>query len=382
MFGIRPRRVNPDPMPPALPAPPKPVGYSDPLARPVELPNAKPVAPRFAYNPATDAPALSSTPTAGMPAPEADAAIPKFGNRYDEMKWRGGVGGYENSPSADKIAAAEWNHMTRGGKFNPTQPTGKDRLREALMTGLYGLATGAAQTGTISGALGGAAVGAGVGAFSPETARAMTFEPQRQQLMQRQHDQTQMEAEKTHAEALRAGLEGTRAKTKETVQDMQIKEAMSKSEIDARAQKMILDAALNKAQVQNQTSQAGQHDAQANYYGVQAGEHLAKLPGEISKQRADLATEQLKQREIQQRIVESQAKTPWEIARIRAQVESEYAQAANARETTYGKQQLNQGEDMKEEEIADFAAEKGMTVMQAKRLLRGSGILLPRPPQE
>jgi hypothetical protein len=238
---------------------------------------------------------MMAAPAMTMPEPEADAAIPKFGNRYDEMKWRGGVGGYENSPSADKMAAAEWEHMTRGGKFNPKAPTGKDRFREALMAGLYGLATGAAQTGTIGGAAVGAGTAAAVGAISPETARAMTFEPARQQLMQRQHEQNQMQAEQTHGEALRAGLEGTRAKTKETIQEMVIREAMSKADIDAKAQKMILDKALNEAQVGNQNAQSGQHQAQANLYGVQAGQRMAMLPGEIKQQQMSLMLDQAKQ---------------------------------------------------------------------------------------
>lgn len=380
MFGnpSRPRRVTPDPNATvALPAPPNPVGGAGNRPQnPVELPVIAPPKMRYANPMASGSPHLAA-PAMPVPEMEAEAALPTFTNKYDEMKWRGGVD--YGGRGGDPMQRAEWEHMTRGGKMNPTQPTGKDRLREALMVGLYGIAQGAATTGTISGALAGGGTAAAVGAFSPETARAMTFEPQRQQLMQRQREGLDLQGDMTRVEGLKAGLEGTRMKTKETVADMQIKEAMSKADLDARAQKMILDAALNQAQVGNQTSQAGQHDAQAALYGVQAGERIAKLPGEIGKQQMSIALDRAKQAEIRQRIAESQAKTPYEIARIKAQVDSEYAQAENIRERTYGQRQSNQGGDFTEEGIAEFARVNGMSVMQAKRQLRGAGYVLPKP---
>lgn len=370
---------NPDPLgkPVELPAPPKPVGYvtSNFPANPVELPNATTRRPGY-VNPMANAEPMTALPEMTIPE-AADPALPTFSNPYEEMKWRGGID--YGGKGGDPMAAAEWRHMTRNGVFDPKHPTGKDRFREALLTGLYGALQGMAQTGTWQGALGGGAAGAVAGAVSPETGRRMTWEPQRQQMMQRKREDLQLQADETQAEALRAGLEGTRAKTKETVADMEIKKAKSKSDLDAMAQKMILEAALNQAQVENQRSQAGQHDAQANYYGVQAGERIAKLPGALKKQQADILLDQMRQQEIAQRIAESQAKTPWEIQRIKAQVDAEYAAAASARERAYGQRQQNEGGDMTEEEIKEFAEANGMTVPQAKRQLRGAGYLLPRP---
>jgi hypothetical protein len=217
MFGLRnpiiPKPTRPDPFGLPIPEEEKKIKMRAFSGMAVAPESPKPIALPEAKTPSAipGLPASTLTPEKQRDAlleglQGADKPLPTFDNRYDELKWKGGVdyGGKGGNP----MAAAEWEHMTRGGKMDPTKPTGKDRLREALMTGLYGALQGMAQTGDWRGAIGGGAAGAAAGAISPETARAMTFEPQRQQMMQQEQERMTGQMQ---AEALRLGLEGKRA---------------------------------------------------------------------------------------------------------------------------------------------------------------------------
>lgn len=306
MLSTRPRRVT---APVALPPPPSPPpAYVKNLPPAVaELPKTQPVP--AAVLAGVLSPATAAAPAAPAMAAENAPALPTFTNKYDKMKWEGGV--EYGGRGGDPMKAAEWEHMTRGGAFDPSKPTGKDRAKEALLTGLYGALQGMAQTGDWRGAVGGGAAGALTGAISPETARAMTFEPQRQQLMQRQRDELGVQQDRAKVDNLLAGLEDTRVDIRAKTAGIGQKDALTKAELDEKAQKLRIDKEMNDARLGLVGAQTGREKAMTDKAVVEGGLAMAKTQQELKlkalEERRRATREPLELQKLNAQIAQTQA---------------------------------------------------------------------------